>query len=74
MRAARCAARNTGWYVVQENVFIDSRITVNGDVHLIRADGKELTAGEGIGVNEGNSLTIYGQANGTGSILSRLHW
>ena len=56
------------WYVVNSNVTIASRITVTGDVKLILCDGATLTASEGITVNEGNSLTIYGQTNGTGAL------
>ena len=56
---------SNGWYVVQEDVTIVSRITVNGDVHLILADNSSLTASYGIVVNEGNSLTIYAQSDDT---------
>ena len=52
------------WYVVNNTVTIDTRITVTGDVHLILADGKTLTASKGIYVGSGNSLTIYGQSTG----------
>ncbi|MGM9619242.1 MAG: hypothetical protein ACI3W8_05360, partial [Oscillospiraceae bacterium] len=34
---------NGGWYVVNSNVTIDSRVTVSGNVHLILADGCTLT-------------------------------
>ena len=37
------------------------RVTVSGDVHLILANGADLTVNGGIGVNENNSLTIYAQ-------------
>ena len=50
------------WYVLNGNVTIADRITVNGDVHLILVDGCTLTASKGIGVTSGNSLTIYGQS------------
>ena len=61
--------RQTTWYVAQGDVTIDSRVTVTGDVHLILADGCNLTVNGGIYVgNEPTSmkLTIYGQENGTG--------
>ena len=65
-------AENPGWYVVQGNVTISSRVTVNGDVHLILADGCKLTVNGGIGVSQSssnqNSLTIYGQEEGTGEL------
>lgn len=55
---------NDGWYVVQGNVLISS-ITVNGDVHLILADGCSLTVNGNI---SGGSLNIYGQYGGTGKL------
>lgn len=56
------------WYVVKNDVTIDNRVTVNGDVHLILADGAHLNAKQGIDVSEGHSLTIYGQSEAvTGS-------
>ena len=51
-----------GWYVVTRDVEIPQRVTVTGDVHLILADGASLTAKGGIGVADGNSLTIYAQS------------
>lgn len=59
-----------GWYVVSTNITIGSqdtpqRITVNGEVHLILADGCTLTVNGGIGVGDGNSLTIYAQSTGS---------
>ncbi len=58
------------WYVASGEITISSRITVQGNVHLILADDATLTASAGIGVNEGNSLTIYGQENGTGTLVA----
>ena len=63
-------AWNEGWYVVRGEVSIGSRVTVNGDVHLILADGCKLTVA-GITVNSGNSLTIYGQEDGDGKLISQ---
>ena len=51
-----------GWYVVNGEINILTRVTVTGHVHLILADGCRLTAFNGIQVSEGNSLTIYGQS------------
>ena len=51
-----------GWYVVTGDVTISQRVTVTGDVHLILADGFSLTVNGGIGVADGNSLTIYAQS------------
>lgn len=52
-----------GWYVVNGEVTIETRIIVTGDVHLILADGATFNATKGIGCTEGNSITIYGQSN-----------
>ncbi len=57
-----------GWYVVNGTVRIDSRINTGSDVHLILADGCQLTASEGINVNANRSLTIYGQDGTSGAI------
>ncbi len=57
---------NNGWYVVNGDVTISSRVTVTGDVHLILADGYTLTASQGITVTGDNSLTIYAQSAGEG--------
>ena len=61
----------TGWYVVNGPVTRTETITVTGDVHLILADGCNLTVtGDerkaGINVNDANRLTIYDQAGHTG--------
>ena len=65
------AADTENWYVVNDaGVTINGRITVTGDVHLILADGAKLTARWGINVSDGNSLTIYGQTNGTGELIA----
>lgn len=53
---------NSGWYVVSDNMEISSRITVNGDVKLILADGSSLTCKMGIYVPKGFSITIYAQS------------
>ena len=53
---------NDGWYVVNSNVTISTRVTVTGDVHLILKDGFTLNATKGINVTGTNSLTIYAQS------------
>lgn len=57
-----------GWYVVSGSVEITSRVTVTGDVHLILMDGCTLTVNGGIQVKDDNSLTIYGQKKGSGTV------
>ena len=61
------AADTESWYVVNSDVTFDNRITVNGNVHLILADGCTLNTDSrgfsgGITVAESNSLTIYAQS------------
>ena len=58
------------WYVVTDDMTFNERITVSGDVKLILADGCNLNATQGINVGPGNSLTIYGQAEGTGNLTA----
>ena len=62
-----------GWYVAQGEVTIGTddnpqRVTVTGDVHLILTDGCTLTVNGGIQLEAGNSLTIYGQSEQTGTM------
>ena len=61
---------NNGWVVVNNNVTIDNWVQIIGNVNLILADGCTLTVTAGIGVEEGNSLTIYAQKNGTGALFA----
>ncbi|MBQ9362153.1 MAG: hypothetical protein IJT97_01900 [Bacteroidaceae bacterium] len=56
-------AWTAGWYVVNSDVTIETRISVTGDVHLILGNGVTFNATKGIACVEGNSLTIYGQSN-----------
>ena len=59
----------TGWYIVNANLTISSRIVVqqDADVHLILCDDKTLTAKAGISVTSSNNgkLTIYAQSTGS---------
>ncbi len=65
-----------GWYYVNGSFTIDNqhRIQVSGNVHLILADGCTWTANWGINVSDGNSLTIYGQKGGTGTLTANGSW
>ena len=62
------ATLNEGWHIVEGNINRTGAITVNGNVHLILADGSSLTVNvfhnAGINVSENNSLTIYAQSKG----------
>lgn len=53
-----------GWYVARDNVTINQRVQVQGNVYLILMDGCTLTVNGGIQLEAGNSLTIYGQSDG----------
>ncbi len=59
---------NGSIYLLDSDVTIEDRITVNGNVTLLLSDGYTLTATKGITVNEGNSLTIDAMGNGTGTL------
>ena len=59
---------NGGWYVLDSNVTLDSRIYITGTVHLILTDGHTLTAKKGICLIDNNELDIYGQGGGTGTL------
>ncbi|WP_296628878.1 hypothetical protein, partial [uncultured Negativibacillus sp.] len=61
---------NDGWYVVSGTVEIGQRVTVTGDVKLILADGCNLTVNGGIEVEGTNSLTIYAQSTGSGTLTA----
>ena len=58
----------SGWYAVNSDITNNNRITCNGDINLILCDGAKLTVNSGIAVNEGSSITIYGQSGGTGEL------
>ena len=65
---------SSGWYVVDSDVTRSSSITVSGDAKLILLDGFTLTvtgSGAGIAVSSGNSLTVYGQTAGTGTLSAQ---
>jgi len=62
----------SGWYVVEGDVTIAGRVQCRGDVHLVLMDGATLTVGSGIAVvPDVAHLTVYGQAEGTGKLISR---
>ena len=60
-----------GWYAVNADVTMTGRITVSGSgVHLILCDGATLNATNGVRLAASNSLTIYGQRQGTGALFA----
>ncbi len=66
--SAEAVTWNAGWYVVNSTVTISEPITVTGAVNLILADDCTLDAQKGIVVTTDNSLTIYAQSGGTGTL------
>ena len=60
----------SGWYAALGDVENNNRVRINGDVKIILKDGVNLILNGGIKVFSDNSLTIYGQANGTGKLIT----
>ena len=63
------------WYILSTDVTISLPIEISGHVKLLLCDGCTLTASQGIVVPNGtepnyNSLSIYGQTNGTGKLIA----
>ena len=58
------------WVVMDEDTSFHNRITVKGDVNIILADGKNLTANKGIAVTskDHSNLSVYAQNQGTGTL------
>ena len=48
-------------YKVDDDVTVDERITISGDVTLVLGEGKTLTASKGVELSAGNKLTIEGK-------------
>jgi len=61
-------AWSAGYYVVEGEVNITSRIVLSGDVNLIIKDGAKLTVNNSIN-GDFNNLSIYGQAQKTGQLV-----
>ena len=60
----------TGWYVLRNDVHVETRITITGEVNIILVDGCTLTVEKGVIVNTNNTLNIYGQTAGTGKLVA----
>ena len=60
-----------GWYVVDHDVTINDRVSVNGTVSLLLLNGKTLTAKNGIEVKNGNTFKIYAQSTDK-NVMGRL--
>ena len=62
---------DTTWYVADSDVEWENFVIVQGDVHLVICDDITITSIYGIVVSNGNNLTIYGQENGTGTLVAK---
>lgn len=60
---------DAGTYVVEGEVAIGGRITLNGNVELIIKDDAKLTVNQIYGGDSKYNLSIYGQANQTGQLI-----
>ena len=60
----------SGWYVVEDSVIFHDAITVTGDVKLILMDGASLYQAGHITIEDGGTLTVYGQSASTGTLLA----
>lgn len=58
-----------GTYVVEGDVTISGKITLNGDVDLIIKDGAKLTAKQINGSGDKKNFRIYGQSNQSGQLV-----
>ena len=58
------------WVVVDDDTSFHERITIKGDVNIILADGKTLTANKGIAVTskDRSNFSVYAQNQGTGTL------
>ena len=61
-----------GWYYLNSNVTVDSRIFLTGDTNLILGNGFSLDV-KGIYVPQGSTLTVYAQSLGTDAGTIRSH-
>ena len=58
----------SGWYVVNGYFEFSQRLTVSGTANIVIVDGSTLYLEDGICVNAGNTLNIYGQRDGSGTL------
>lgn len=73
---AETTTMTTGTYTVTENVSISTHITISGDVKLVLGAGTTMTAGQGIEVSQGNTLTTEGSGTliATGAEIDHSNW
>lgn len=68
--SAKYKTLKDGWYAIEGNIAARKtwRITIMGDVNLILKDDCTFSVVKGISVNQGNTLTIWGQQEGNGAL------
>ncbi|MBO7616507.1 MAG: carbohydrate-binding domain-containing protein, partial [Bacteroidales bacterium] len=61
-----------GWYVVSDSITINNRNVTSDNAHLILCDGASMNISDGTGAAlwVSDSLTLYGQSEGTGSLTA----
>ncbi|MBQ8934771.1 MAG: InlB B-repeat-containing protein [Lachnospiraceae bacterium] len=52
------------WYVVNQDITMNNRLEIYGNVNLILADSKTLRCNAGIYIRENSTLTIWAQSSG----------
>ena len=71
--SASVSTLSDGWYAVTKDLALSAGLTVSGNAKLVLVDGVTLTVAgystPGVEVTVGNSLTIYGQVDGTGALI-----
>ena len=67
---AETTAMSDGWYVVNSDVKANGPIAISGHVHLVLVDGWGLTVPGSVTITKDNSLTVYGQSQGTGFLTA----
>ena len=59
-----------GWYAICGDVTVDDAIIIKSNVNLLLCDGAKLEVNEGIDVDEGAILMIWGQEEGSGVLIA----
>jgi len=57
-----------GWYVLDDDIYYQEYLDIDGDVKIILQNGKTMNANNGIRIKTDKKLTIYGQSGDTGTI------
>ena len=60
----------SGWYVVDHDAKYKETLNVMGNVRIILCDGATLNAQQGIYIQFGQTLTVYGQSGDSGKLYA----